>query len=140
VQALPSVQLAPFGFAGFEQRPVAPSQVPALWHWSLAAQLVGAPALQVPLWHVSPTVQASPSVQVAPFGFAGFEQTPVAPSHVPARWHVSEAVHVTGFAPRQTPPWHVSVRVHSLESLHAAPFALGGFEQTPVPGLQLPAS
>ena len=32
VQALPSVQGAPLGAAGFEQAPVAGSQVPATWH------------------------------------------------------------------------------------------------------------
>jgi hypothetical protein len=32
VQALPSLQLVPFGFAGFEHCPLPGSQVPALWH------------------------------------------------------------------------------------------------------------
>ena len=32
VQALPSLHVVPFGFAGFEQMPGAGSQVPASWH------------------------------------------------------------------------------------------------------------
>ena len=38
VQALPSLHAVPLGLAGFEQAPVAGSQVPAVWHWSLAVQ------------------------------------------------------------------------------------------------------
>jgi len=32
VQALPSLQAAPFAFGGFEQAPVEGSHVPAVWH------------------------------------------------------------------------------------------------------------
>ena len=32
VQALPSLQVAPLAFAGFEQIPVPGSQTPASWH------------------------------------------------------------------------------------------------------------
>jgi hypothetical protein len=40
VQALPSLQAAPFAFVGFEHAPVAWSmQVPATWHWSCAVQV-----------------------------------------------------------------------------------------------------
>ena len=35
-------------------------------------------------------------VQVVPSGTVGFEQLPVAESHVPAEWHSSDAVHVFG--------------------------------------------
>jgi hypothetical protein len=34
VQALPSLQGVAFGAVGFEQTPVAGTQVPATWHWS----------------------------------------------------------------------------------------------------------
>jgi hypothetical protein len=44
------------------------------------------PAVQLPFWHVSPVVHALPSLHVAPFCFAGFEQ-PAVGLHVPARWH-----------------------------------------------------
>ena len=37
-----------------------------------------------PAWQLSVCVQAFPSLQVAPSGFAGFEQAPVVVSHVPA--------------------------------------------------------
>jgi hypothetical protein len=43
-----------------------------------------APLAQVPAWQVSFCVQASPSVQVVPSAFAGFEHAPVAESQVPA--------------------------------------------------------
>jgi hypothetical protein len=48
-------------------------------------------------------VQAFPSLHDVPFGAAGFEQSPVAGLHVPATWHASLAVHVTGFDPTHAP-------------------------------------
>jgi hypothetical protein len=50
VQLLPSSQLAPSGLLGFEQAPLPGSQVPALWHWSVAGQATGVP-LHWPPWH-----------------------------------------------------------------------------------------
>jgi hypothetical protein len=47
VQAFPSLQAVPFVWAGFEHTPVVGSQVPAVWHWSDAAQVLALPA-QVP--------------------------------------------------------------------------------------------
>src|SRR5207249_4671089 len=120
VQALPSLQLVPSGFAGVEQIPVAGLHVPAAWHWSLAVQITGFAPMHVPAWHVSVCVQAFPSLQIVPSGFAGFEQVPVAGSHVPATWHWSLAVQVTGLAPTQVPAWHVSVCVQAFPSLQAA--------------------
>src|SRR5207253_524736 len=87
VQVSPSSQAVPSGFAGFEHWPLAGSQVPTWWHWSWAAQTTGFAPMQLPPWQVSACVQASPSLQAAPSGLAGFEQTPVAGSHVPALWH-----------------------------------------------------
>src|SRR6185295_15044783 len=52
VQALPSLQAVPLGAAGFEQ-PVAGLQVPARWHWSLAAQVTGFVPEQMPAWQMS---------------------------------------------------------------------------------------
>jgi hypothetical protein len=89
---------------------------------------------------VSLWVHALPSLQAAPFGFGGFEQAPVAGSHVPASWHWSDAVHVTALAPTHVPAWHVSLCVHALPSLQVASFGFGGFEHAPVCGSQLPAS
>ena len=84
VQALPSLQLVPSVFAGLEQAPLVGSQVPALWHWSDAAQVFGLAPVQVPETQVSLWVQALPSLQLVPSVFAGFEQTPVDVLHVPA--------------------------------------------------------
>jgi hypothetical protein len=83
VQALPSSHVLPLVFAGFEHRPVAGLQVPAVWHWSTAAQVTGLAPVQVPAWQVSACVQAFPSLHELPSVFAGFEQTPVRTSHVP---------------------------------------------------------
>ena len=46
---------------------------------------VGLP--QLPLWQVSPEVQALLSLHVLPSALFGFEHTPVVVSHVPATWH-----------------------------------------------------
>ena len=99
---------------------------------------VGLP--QEPFWHVSPLVQASPSLQAAPFVLAGLEQVPVAGSQVPATWHWSEAVQTTGLLPVQTPLWQVSVCVQALPSLHAVPLLALGLEHWPVAVLQVPAT
>src|SRR2546430_17648017 len=85
---------------------------------------VGLP--QEPFWHVSPLVQASPSLQAAPFVLAGLEHVPVAGSQVPATWHWSEAVQATGVAPAHVPPWQVSVCVQALPSRQTAPLGMGG--------------
>src|SRR5882672_11391451 len=103
VQERPSLQPLPFGLAGFEQRPVVVSQMPATWHWSRAVQTSGVP-VQVPLWQLSADVQAKPSLQLVPSDLAGFEQRPVVVSQVPARWHWSGAVQTTG-VPVQVPLW-----------------------------------
>src|SRR2546422_1373308 len=84
VQALPSLQVLPLAFAGFEHVPVAGSQVPAVWHWSEAVQATGLLPVQTPLWQGSVCVQALPSLQGLALAFAGFEHVPVAGSPVPA--------------------------------------------------------
>src|SRR5437667_157357 len=98
VHALPSLQLVPSAAFGFEHVPVAVLQVPATWHWSLAVQLTGFEPLPIPDSQVSLWVQALPSLQLVPSAAFGFEQAPVAGSQVPATWHWSLAVHVTGLA------------------------------------------
>src|SRR5439155_974542 len=115
-QAVPSGQAAPAGFAGFEHAPVAGSQVPASWHWSAGAQVTGFVPAHSPAWQVSVRVQALPSLQAAPSGFAGFEHAPVAGSQVPASWHWSAGAQVTGFVPAHSPAWQVSVGVQELWS------------------------
>jgi hypothetical protein len=102
VQAVPSLQLVPFGFAGFEQTPEGRLHTPALWHWSDAVQTTGA---------------------LAP-------HTPVDGSHTPGRWHASVAGQTTDVAPVQNPLWQVSVSVHALASSQAVPSATSGSEQS----------
>ena len=80
------------------------------------------------------------SLHDVPFVFSGFEQTPVDVLQVPTSWHWSKATQVTGFPPVQVPVWQVSVWVHAFASLHDVPFALSGFEHTPVDVLHVPTS
>ena len=87
VQASPSLQAVPFAAAGFEHWPVAGLHVPATWHWSDAVQTAGVPDVHVPVWHVSPVVQRSPSLHAAPSALAGLLHKPVAGLHVPTSWH-----------------------------------------------------
>jgi hypothetical protein len=49
-------------------------------------------------------------------------------------------VQVTGFAPVHVPDWQVSARVQALPSSQVVPLAFGGFEQTPVDVLHVPAT
>ena len=96
--------------------------------------------VQTPPWQLSVWVQALPSLHAVPFALlVGEEQVPVEGLHVPGSWHWS-AEQTTGLEPVHVPLWQVSVCVQALPSLHAEPSALGGFEQTPVLGLQVPAT
>ena len=85
-------------------------------------------------------MQALPSLQVVPFAADGFEHAPVLGLHVPAVWHWSSAVHVTGLDPVHVPLSHASVRVHALPSLHVVPFAAVGLEHAPLVGSHVPAA
>jgi hypothetical protein len=87
LHALPSLHEAPLAFAGFEHTPVLVLHVPAVWHWSDAAQVTGLAPAQVPAWHVSACVQALPSLHEVPSTFAGFEHAPVLVLQVPTEWH-----------------------------------------------------
>src|SRR5438270_111627 len=116
VHLLPSSQGLPFAAKGFEQAPVVGSQVPAVWHGSLAVQTIGLEPVHVPFWQVSVCVHLLPSLQGLPFAARGFEQAPVIGSQVPATWHGSLTVQTTEFEPVQVPFWHVSVCVHRLPS------------------------
>jgi hypothetical protein len=140
VHASPSLQAVPFAAVGFEQAPVAGSQVPATWHWSEAEQTTGFAPAQAPAWQVSVWVHASLSLHAVPSAAAAFEQAPVAGSQVPATWHWSDAVQVTELEPVHVPDWQVSVCVHRLLSSHAEPSAFAGLEHVPVAGSQTPAT
>jgi hypothetical protein len=70
VQAFPSLHVVPFAFAGFEHTPVVGLQVPALWHWSVAPQVLAVPPHTPPALHTSLTVHGSPSSQAEPALFS----------------------------------------------------------------------
>jgi hypothetical protein len=78
-------------------------------------------------------------MHMSPLLPAGFVHVPVAGVQVPATWHSSKGVQVTGLEPVQLPPWQVSVWVHMLLSLQGSPLGLAGFEHIPFAGLQVPA-
>jgi hypothetical protein len=101
VHALESLHADPSALAGFEH-PVAGSHVPATWHWSNAAHVTGSPA-HTPFTHTSSCVHAFPSLHDVRSDANGFEQSPVTTLHVPATWHWSDAVHITGFDPVHRP-------------------------------------
>jgi hypothetical protein len=130
----------PSAAAGFEQMPLLGLHVPATWHWSVAVQVIELVPMHVPLWHVSVWVQALPSLHAVPFVAVGLEHAPVLGLHVPAAWHWSLAMHVTGLPPVHVPLWHVSDWVQALPSLHEVPFIAVGFEHAPVAGLHAPAT
>ena len=97
------------------------------------------PLAHAPDWQVSVVVQALPSEHAVPFVAAGFEQTPVPVLQVPAVWHWSLAEQTIELLPVHVPDWHVSVCVQAFPSEQVEPFVFAGFEQTPVPVLQVPA-
>jgi hypothetical protein len=94
----------------------------------------------VPDWQASPVVQALLSVQDVPLVAIGFEQTPVPVSQTPATWHWSDAVHTVAVPGVHVPAWQLSPVVQALLSVQVVPFVAFGFEQTPVPVSQTPAT
>ena len=136
---MPSLHAVPLAALGLVHAPVATLHVPALWHWSLAVQVTGLAPVHVPAWQTSVWVQALPSVHAVPLAALGLVHVPVATLQVPAEWHWSLAVHVTGLAPVQVPAWQVSLWVHALPSLHAVPLAALGLVHAPVAGAHVPA-
>ena len=139
VQILPSLQRVPSGARGFEQRPLAGLQTPAMWHASEAVQTTGSDPEQMPATQASVRVHGSESLQGVLSGATGFEHRPLAGLQVPARWHASEAVQTTGLEPAHAPPTQVSVRVQASPSLQGVLSGATGFEQRPLAGLQVPA-
>jgi hypothetical protein len=81
------VHAVPSGAAGLLHAPVVGSHVPATWQASLAVQVTALDPVQVPLAHANEVKQGLPPVQAVPSDAVGFEQAPVAGSHVPAAWH-----------------------------------------------------
>ena len=58
---------------------------------------------------------------------AGFVHWPVEASQVPASWHASIAVQVTGVPGVHEPDWQVSEPLQALSSPHDEPLGLAGF-------------
>jgi hypothetical protein len=81
VHALPSLQVDPLIFGGFEHTPVPVLQTPTSWHWSDAVHVTELAPVQTPAWQVSVWVHALPSLQVEPFGLSASVQVPVAELH-----------------------------------------------------------
>jgi len=127
----------PSGFAGFEHIPLIASHVPASWHSSIAVHTTGVP-VQAPAVHVSPCVQALPSLQVVPLASGGYEHTPLTGLQAPAAWQGPGGAHPTVTPPWQTPARQVSPVVHRLPSLHMVPSGAVGFEHVPFAGLHTP--
>src|SRR5205814_2290622 len=101
----------------------------------------GPPETQAPLAQASPTVQPLPSVQAVPFAALGLLHCPLTASQVPATWHWSGAVQVTGVPALHTPAEQASLDVQSLSSPQAVqpgPSLAAGLEHWPVAGLQVP--
>jgi len=120
VQALPSLQVTPLALAGLEQTPVEGLQVPASWHWSEAVQVTVVPPVQTPLRHVSPDVQALPSLHEVPSALLERVQPPVAGLQVDTL-HWSVVVHAVE-VPEQVPvEEHTSPEVQALLSSQALP-------------------
>jgi hypothetical protein len=80
------------------------------------------------------------SLQDVPSVAAGFEQAPDFGSQVPATWHWSEAVHVTGVPALHEPAEQTSEPLHASPSLQLVPSASAGFVQAPLFGSQVPAA
>ena len=111
MQAFASLQVVPFGLAGAApQAPVVGSQVPAVWHWSGAVQVIAVPA-QVPAVQTSVCVHRLPSLQAVPFArLVPPPQTPVLlqVSPVLQRLPVLQAERLPAFLPPvQAPLWQV---------------------------------
>jgi hypothetical protein len=138
VQALPSSHALPSALAGFEHKPVVGSHVPATWHESEAVQMTGFDPTHAPDRQAFVCRHAFVPAHAAPSGLLGFEHLPVIGSHVPARWHGSDALHTTGFDPTHVPAWQVFVCKHGLVPVQVAPSGFVGFEHFPVVGSHVP--
>jgi hypothetical protein len=95
VHALPSSQGVLFAFMGVEHRPVAGSHTPAVWHWSMAAQLTAIPGVHTPARHASPVAHELLSLQGLPSFATGFEHVPVLGLQTPGVWQTPGAGQVT---------------------------------------------
>ena len=97
-----ALALAEYGAKGYEVRAYATRQG-ALRDAARSIQRTNSPAILL-AWRGAHTwVMTGFRADADPSVFAGLEQTPLDVLHVPAVWHWSLAVQVTGFEPVQTP-------------------------------------
>jgi hypothetical protein len=134
LQALPSAHAEPFGSDGFWQ-PVTGLQLFAV-HGLPSLQLSGAPAVQVPDWHVSSPLQTVLSAHDVPFG-NGLVVQPKTGSQ-PSVVHGLPSLQVSGVPGVQVPAWQVSLPLHRLPSVHDVPLGTAGCWH-PLTGWQLSA-
>jgi len=122
VQALLSLQALPSTLDGFEQTPVFGSQLPALWHWSLAVHDTAPLPVHLPALQASVLVQASPSSQLVPSMRGTALQLPVTVSHVPTLQESSKFEQLTAvpFLHMSVDKSHVSTPLHGFLSSHCA--------------------
>jgi hypothetical protein len=130
VQALLSVHVVPFAIGVVPQVPDVVSQV-GFWHAPAGHDFI-VPGAHAPLWQLSPTVHAFPSLQVVPFVTG--TQLPVVDAHMlqvaqaaPEFCHAPFASHDCGWVPAQVFEPGVHTPVHMpLDAAqtygHAAPF------------------
>src|SRR5262245_14660299 len=135
LQALPSLQLVPLATGVCVQPPAALH--PSVVHGLPSSQLVPEPGTQIPAWQVEADAQAVAGAHTVPSGTGELWQ-PVAGSHVSAV-HGLVSLQTRGVPGWHTPPWQTSAPLHALASAQLVPSASGGFEQTPVAGLQVPS-
>jgi hypothetical protein len=95
VHLLPSLQAVPFGLLGFEQTPVALSQLPTSWHGSLAEHVTALEPTHFPAAQASTRVQALLSSHAVPSLRGLAEQAPVALSQLPTLQASSSPLQLT---------------------------------------------
>jgi hypothetical protein len=131
LHVLPSVHDVPFKTALLVQ-PNAGSQASVV-HTLLSLQLIGAPAVQVPPWHVSVPLQTLPSRHDVPLSTAVLAQ-PVTALQVSVV-QTFESLQLRAVPAVQLPAWQLSAPLQTVASRHGVPLATGVFEQ-PKTGLQ----
>jgi hypothetical protein len=130
------------GLACDSHAPLWRLQTPTVHLPSSPVQLMGVPATQVP---------SPPQVSTPLHGLPSSHSAWVRHWHIErSNWQPWVGLQVSVVqatlslhdiaAPAQAPFVQTSVIVQTLPSLHRLPFALGGVEHAPVPGLHVPAS
>jgi hypothetical protein len=136
VQNSPSSQGRPFAADALWTHPVAGLQESTVHAFPSLQTMVEA-GVQIPAWHVSPVVQASPSLQTAPLrGVGSLTQLSVVSLQESAvHWFAS--LQELGLPPPQVPAEQVSPRVQNWPSLQAEPLrGAGSLTQLSVVSLQ----